>query len=257
MSGFIALFKSFTSTDFTFTTWLILGATIQCFLVATLPRNLSYFPPIALLLYRYIRSYLIATGTLPNPAYNEVTHGRQTWQIPSADGTIGSAGASESIVVLVLAASWTHPNGRLSPGSEDMGKYMANMWRDAEAQRENYGFLGNTPQMVTEDDGTRQDCKGVTMVYLSYWKSLEGLYKFTHAEAHMKGQLWWERGAMEKYKHIGVAHEVYEVAAGSWENVFHSFRPFGISESKRTEKLQNDLLTLASKRKVSGVDTWR
>jgi hypothetical protein len=46
----------------------------------------------------------------------------------------------------------------------------------------------------------------------------------------MKGQLWWERTAMKTYKHIGVMHEVYEVPAGNWENVFHNFRPFGIGK---------------------------
>jgi hypothetical protein len=230
MSTFIATLQSFKPNDYTVSTWLILGATIQSFLVATLPRNISLLPPIALLIYRYIRSYLIATNALPNPINQGVTHGRQTWQIPSTDSTVATTGSKESIVVLVLAASWTHPNGRFSPGSQQMGNYMTNMWLDAEANREKYGFLGNTPPLATEDDGSRQDCQGVNMVYLSYWKTLEGLHKFAHGDVHMKGQLWWERGAMEAYKHIGIMHEVYEVPAGNWENVFHNFRPFGICE---------------------------
>jgi hypothetical protein len=232
MSKFLEPLRAFRPYDFDVSTWLILGACIQSVLVATLPRNLSLLPPIALLLYRYIRSYLIATGTLSNPLYEHVTHGRQTWQIPSADGSPGTTGASESVVVLVLAASWTHPNGRFSPGSQELGNYFANMWADANSNREKYGFLGNTPQMATEDDGSRQDGQGVTLVFLSYWKTLEGLHQFAHAAAHMKGQLWWEKGAIDMYKHIGISHEVYEVPAGNWENVYHNFRPFGISEWK-------------------------
>jgi hypothetical protein len=228
MSALFKILSIIHPSDFTVSTWLLLGATLQCVLVATLPRNIALLPPIALLLYRYVRSYLVATGVLPNPVYKEVTHGRQTWQIPSADSTPAKTGSTDSIVVLVLAASVTHPNGRFSPGSKEMGTYFAKMWNDAEANREKYGFLGNTPAMVTEDNGSRQDSKGTNMVYLSYWKTLEGLHKFAHGSVHMQGQLWWEKGAMETYKHLGVMHEVYEVPAGNWENVFHSFRPFGI-----------------------------
>jgi hypothetical protein len=228
MSSIINILSIIHPSDFTVSTWLLLGATLQCVLVATLPRNLALLPPIALLVCRYARSYMVATGILPNPVYKEVTHGRQTWQIPSADSTPAKTGSTDSIVVLVLAASVTHPNGRFSPGSKEMGTYFGKMWADAETNREKYGFLGNTPAMVTEDNGSRQDSKGTNMVYLSYWKTLEGLHKFAHGSVHMQGQLWWEKGAMETYKHLGVMHEVYEVPAGNWENVFHSFRPFGI-----------------------------
>jgi hypothetical protein len=107
------------------------------------------------------------------------------------------------------------------------------MWRDAEAQREKYGFLGNTPALVAEKSGTaygtrNNDDQGKTLVWLSYWKTLAGLHAFAHAEAHKEGWVWWDRGAGKKYPHIGIAHEVYEVPAGSWENIYHNFRPFGM-----------------------------
>lgn len=82
--------------------------------------------------------------------------------------------------------------------------------------------------MVPETSSDAPDTRGKTVLTLSYWESLEGLRKFTCASAHMTGQLWWERGAMDKYPHFGIMHEVYEVPAGNWENVFHNFRPFGI-----------------------------
>jgi hypothetical protein len=170
----------------------------------------------------------VATGTLANPAAEDVFLGRRTWQVPTADGQLGAKGSTDSIVVLVLCASWTHPNGRYSPGSENMGKYFDGMWADAEAQREKYGFLGNTPSLETVDDGSRPDAKGVQQLYLSYWKTLDGLHKFAHGEAHMKGQLWWERTGAKTFPHIGVSHEVYEVPAGNWENVYHNFRPFAL-----------------------------
>ncbi|KAH7076194.1 hypothetical protein FB567DRAFT_632464 [Paraphoma chrysanthemicola] len=232
MSTVLDIFSAFLPTDYTVSTWLLLGATIQSLLVALLPLKVALLPPVMLLTFRFIRGFLIANGTLPNHIAKEVTHGRQTWQIPSEDKTLATKGSTESVVVLVLAASWTHPNGKFSPGSEQMNKYFAAMWQDAAENRDLYGFLGNTPGLSTVDDGTRQDAKGMTTIFLSYWKTIEGLHKFAHGKTHMKGQLWWERSAMEEFPHIGVAHETYEVPAGNWENVYHNFRPFGLANAQ-------------------------
>lgn len=226
--GALDIIHGLKPSDYTISTWLILGATIQCILLAALPRNIALLPPFALLVFRILQGYLTANGTLHNPKKDAVLQGRGTWQIPNVDGSESETGSAESIVVLVLAASWSHPNGKYSPGSADIGKYFKNMWKDAEENRELYGFLGNTPQLSTQDDGERQDSKGQTEVTLSYWKTLEGLHKFAHASAHMKGQLWWERGASEDYPHIGIMHEVYDVPAGNWENIYQNFRPFGV-----------------------------
>ncbi|KAF2030782.1 hypothetical protein EK21DRAFT_111653 [Setomelanomma holmii] len=229
MSGILSIFEA---SDYTISTWLILGATIQSLLVASLPLNVALLPPITLLLFRFIRGYLIANNILPNSVAKEVILGRQTWQIPSEDNTVVAKPSSDSIVVLVLTASWTHPNGRFSPGSQKVGEYFIDMWKDAAENREKYGFLGNTPGLTTADDGVRQDTKGTTTVYLSYWKTLEGLHKFAHGNVHMQCQMWWDRTAMKEFPHIGVGHEVYEVPAGNWENVYHNFRPFGISNAE-------------------------
>lgn len=226
------IFSIASPNDYSISTWLLVGASLQCLLVATLPRSISLLPPILLLTYRILHSFLIATGRLPNPLMKDVVPGRQTWQIPASDDTTSP---DTSIVVLVLAASWSHPNGRFSPGSAPLGAYFARMWADAEANRDTYGFLGNTPGLSAAGAGTRPDAQGQTTVFLSYWKTLDGLREFAHAETHMKGQLWWERGAMDAFPHIGIMHETYQVPAGSWENVFHNYRPFGIGTSCLSE----------------------
>lgn len=231
MGAFLTILSKVKPADYTISTWLLVGATLQTTLVALLPRNIALLPPVLLLLYRLVRGYLIATNRLPNPLKDGISLKRTTWQIPeSTDGKPASTPSSESLVVLVLAATWSHPNGSFSPGSKQLGEYFANMWKDASENREKYGYLGNTPTMVTQDDGNRPDAQGKTLFYLSYWKSLEGLHKFAHGKVHMKGQMWWDNGAMNKYSHIGMMHEVYEVPKGNWENVFHNFRPFGICE---------------------------
>ncbi|KAH9866702.1 hypothetical protein J1614_008395 [Plenodomus biglobosus] len=221
--------------DYRISTWLLLGATLQSILVATLPRTISLLPPILFLTHRIFYNYLIATGRLPNPLETDIVHGRQTWKIPSSPDKNNKANTAEeqneanaSIVVLVIAASWAHPNGIFSPGSQQLGDYFHRMWASASAHRTTYGFLGNTPGLSSHDTGSRPDEQGKTVLYLSYWKTLAGLQRFAHGDAHMKGQLWWEKGAGDAFPHIGIMHETYEVPAGGWENVFHNFRPFGI-----------------------------
>lgn len=226
-------------TDYTISTWLLLGASLQCLLLIILPKTLALIPPFALLFYRIFIGYLRSTGHIHNPLMDGVMDGMTTAQYPAADGTLTAPRSGESITVLVLSASFAHPNGRFSPGSKEIGAYFSKMWKDAEAQRTRYGYLGNTPAMAAEPDELEDygsgngHMKGKTLMWLSYWKTLDGLHDFSHAEAHMKGWNWWYAGAGKKYKHIGIMHEVYEVPAGNWENIFYNFRPFGICKVHR------------------------
>lgn len=229
------LHKVFSPFDYTISTWLLLGATLQTLLFLALPKNVAALPPVALLLFRIIRGHLQAAGYLRNPVYEGVVRGLKTAQYPNPDGTPATTPSAESIVILVLSASFAHPNGAVSPGSIEIGNHFSKMWRDAERQRERYGYLGNTPALVAEKDklgayGARNgDDEGKTMVWLSYWRTLDGLHEFSHAEAHRKGWLWWNE-AKGVYGHIGIAHEVYEAQAGAWENIYNNMRPFGIGE---------------------------
>ncbi|KAF2872105.1 hypothetical protein BDV95DRAFT_492969 [Massariosphaeria phaeospora] len=223
--------------DYRVSTWLLMGALVHCVFSSLVPRNLASLAAIALLLYRFIRGYLVAIGHLRNKDQEGVIYGRASTRIPGADGTLTTS-SSESIVVLVLGASVQHPNGRLSPGGAEINDYFVAMWKDAEAQRVKYGYLGNTPSMVAERGsgdslGTRNgDDTGTTMIWLSYWKTLDGLHDFAHAKAHRSGWLWWERGAEKKYKHLGIMHELYEVPAGSWETISANFKPFAFGNAK-------------------------
>ncbi|KAF2477632.1 uncharacterized protein BDR25DRAFT_274927 [Lindgomyces ingoldianus] len=232
------IFYIIQATDLSISTWLLLGASAQCLLLTFLPRNIAVLPAIIFFLYRIIRTFLVASGRLPNPLAEGVIYGRTTAQFPSSDGSITSNRSSSTIVVLVLGFSTTHAAGRFTPGSKTTGQYFTRMWRQAESKREEYGYLGNTPALTAEPDtieqyGTRTgDDKGVTMVWISYWKSLDGLHQFAHEGAHLKGWRWWEKEGGEKLPHVGVMHEAYEVPAGNWENIFHNFKPFAIGNTK-------------------------
>jgi Domain of unknown function (DUF4188) len=112
------------------------------------------------------------------------------------------------------------------------------MWREASANREKYGCkilsgdcfncefcsifadLGKTPTLLaTEDENTN------TAIWISYWKSLDHLHAFARGDSHHRGWDWYTRG---DFKHIGIMHETYVVPAGSWESIYHNFRPFGL-----------------------------
>lgn len=104
MSTFLTIMRSFKTVDYSVSTWLNLGATIQCVLITPLPRKVALLPTCALLVFRIFRGYLIATKVITSPIANEVDRRRSTWQIPPANGPT-AAGSTESIVVLILAAS--------------------------------------------------------------------------------------------------------------------------------------------------------
>lgn len=235
-SRLLKLHKIIQVSDYTITTWVLLGATVQCLLTLLLPTRLALFPPILLLIHRILRGYLAATGYIPNLLSVGVNYSRTTVQIPSPSGSPASQPSNESLVVMVLTSTFTHPNGRFSPGGADLGPLFIAMWADAAANRETYGYLGNTPAMVAEPSslysGPRNgDDRGKTMLWLSYWKTLDGLRAFAHAGLHRRGWDWWESGGTgRRFGHIGVAHEVYGVPGGGWGCVAHNFRAFGLGE---------------------------
>jgi hypothetical protein len=227
--------KIILATDLNISTWLVLGACGQSLIFTLLPRTLSLILPVFVLLCFYINTYFIASGRLPNDLAQGVNYGRISAQYPDDDGSPSSKPSKDSIVVLVLGTTFSHPQGRLAPHVARTGNYMSKMWKEAAAMRDTYGYLGNTPAMSVMPDnglnfyGPREgDDKGTTMVWLSYWKTLDGLHAFAHGPTHMQGWRWFEKGMKTDYKHIGLMHELYEVPAGSWENIYYNFRPFGL-----------------------------
>ncbi|KAF2106888.1 hypothetical protein BDV96DRAFT_617097 [Lophiotrema nucula] len=228
------------NTDFSIQTWLLLGASLQTLLLLCLPRNFALLLPISVLLCRFLQLQLRVAGIFPNPEAEEVIYDRITAQYPDSVEK-----ADKGIVVLVLAASMSHPNGGFVEGMDKLGKYFESMWQDANTHRERYGYLGNTPSLTAElsandEYGPRRgDDKGKTMMWLSYWKTLDGLHAFANEGSHLQGMVWWEK-VVDKYKFTGLMHEVYEVPAGNWENVSANFRPFGLTNARFPVETEKD-----------------
>ncbi|ORY10725.1 hypothetical protein BCR34DRAFT_601859 [Clohesyomyces aquaticus] len=222
------------SADFRISSWLLLGATLQGLTLVLLPKRIALLPPLFILLYRIILAFLIASGRLPNELDEGVIHVKTSSQFPAADGTLTAPRSGSSIVVFILGSHNSSPLGRLTPGVKEVGMHFAAMWKQAEAGKAKYGYLGNTPALAAQEDPSEifgyrgGDDKGLTTVWISYWKDLEGLHRFAHEEAHWKGWMFWEKEGAKKLPFLGLFHEAYEVPAGSWENVYLGCRPFGM-----------------------------
>jgi hypothetical protein len=88
--------------NFTTSTWLLIGATLQTSLLL-LPIRPSYAlaPAVILLSYRFINNLLICFGLKQNPYMDGVTIGKRAAIYPSANPTEKNP-ASEEICVLLL-----------------------------------------------------------------------------------------------------------------------------------------------------------
>ncbi|KAL9601155.1 MAG: hypothetical protein Q9179_002959 [Wetmoreana sp. 5 TL-2023] len=211
--------------DLRLSTWILLGAVIQSLLVITLPHHVALLPAALILGTRIILSTLRNEGFLPSSEAEAVVPGRYTAQVPNPDGSITTASANK-ICIFIIATRSNHPKGRFAPGINEITDYFRRMWQDASRNREKWGYLGKTPTLIA----TEEDCTN-TLVWISYWRSLEDLHSFARGETHRAGWDWYSK-EQKKYPHIGIQHETYLAPKGHWENIAYNFRPFGIGKTK-------------------------
>jgi hypothetical protein len=79
-------------------------------------------------------------------------------------------------------------------------------------------------------------------MHVFYFQSMEGLHKFAHGTAHRAGWDWWNRTAKE-HPELSMMHELYEVPAGNWENIYLNYWPAGFGKlCQQVQMLKWDLL---------------
>ncbi|MCJ1438082.1 hypothetical protein MMC27_007469 [Xylographa pallens] len=207
-------------------TLLLIGAGLQSLLVLLLPAYVAILPACLLLFYRAASTYLITLGLLPNPRLEGVVKGK-LWAVhPDPDGSSTEKTPRNNVVLFVLGARSNHPLGRFSPEFKEMGAHFQAMWKDAEENRELYGYLGKTFPLISAEQAS-----GNVLVTLSYWKSIEHLHAFARGPAHRAG--WdWTNKKIYKNPNIGIMHEAYSAPDGHWENIYANFRPFGFAQTK-------------------------
>lgn len=94
---------SFFRDDLRMSTWLLVGACLQCILVMSLPRFVALLPAALTLIARAFKGVLMIQGIIHSPTYDRVFPGSMTAQIPYEDGSFPQKASEKDIVVFILA----------------------------------------------------------------------------------------------------------------------------------------------------------
>ncbi len=122
------------------------------------------------------------------------------------------------------------------------------VWGVATAMRRMLRELANTP-----DSGllSYEEYNGRTTLMVQYWESLEHLHAFAHAREreHTSAwrrwiEAWGATGAM------GIWHETYVVAPGTWECVYNHMPAFGLGKVGPLVPAEGALKTAAGRLKA-------
>lgn len=205
--------------NFTISTWLLIGATLQTILFS-LPIRPSYAlaPAVLLLTYRFLTNLLICFGLKQNPYMSGITEGKHTALYHSSSPDEHNP-ASAEICVLLLTARCNHPLGLLAPGFKDLAEHFKTLIFDLDANAPANGFLGGSSYANVSDRTT-----GSELMNVIYFKSYEHLHAFAHEEAHREAWGWWNGMVKEKgYGWLSIGHEVYSVPEGKWQNVYINY----------------------------------
>ncbi|TVY90954.1 Monooxygenase, partial [Lachnellula willkommii] len=209
--------------QFSISDWLVIGSCLQALiiLVSRYPVAYSLAPTFALAAYKIAKTICITCGLLANPHMAGVCIGRTTAIFPAPDGSFdrnkGDAFGGEGICVFLLSTKCNQYVQNPLCRPRDHGRAM---FTELEKNAAAYGFLGHSTYDSTEDR-----TKLVSMSIL-YFRSLEHVYKFAHSTVHRAGWDWFtEMGA--GVQQVSIAHEVYDVPEGKWENVYVNAKPWG------------------------------
>ncbi|MCJ1316077.1 hypothetical protein MMC15_001397 [Xylographa vitiligo] len=207
-------------------TLLLIGAGLQSLLVLFLPAYVAILPACLLLFYRAASTYLMTLGLIHNPRLDGVVKGKLWASYPDPNGDSIEKAPKNSVVLFILGARSNHPLGRSSPEFKEMTVYFQAMWREADENRELYGYLGRTFPLIGAEQAS-----GNVLLTLSYWKSIEHLHAFARGPTHRAGWDWMNK-MVNKNPNLGIMHETYLAPYGNWENVYANFRPFGFAQTK-------------------------
>ncbi|KAK7911927.1 hypothetical protein PG985_014408 [Apiospora marii] len=212
--------------SFTISTWLAMGAAVQCLLAACLPLQFALLPAPALLLCRLVKTALMSAGLIEHGLDEGVIRGKYTAQVPGPDGALPQSPSENGVCLLMLAARTSHPMGAFSPGYKKLGALLEKMRAALEDDKEygdRYGFLGQTTSLVANEQYT-----GSQLMMLCYFRSVDGVHAFAHGPLHREAWTWWY-DVIKTYPHLSIQHELYNVPPGHWENVYVNAHPSGLA----------------------------
>lgn len=90
-------------TDFSITTWLVFGATLQLFSQSWLPHGLSSWLPLLYLVYR-IAKVSVDCNRIFSGTFTNLKFGRWSATLPEPEGPSAVTATSDGVVVFLLGA---------------------------------------------------------------------------------------------------------------------------------------------------------
>ena len=218
--GMPVAMSTFIRDQFTISTWLLMGASLQCALVSIVGARLWIVGlPVLVLALRVLRALLQANGLIANPYMNDVILGRTTCHFPNKDGTYTGASSNKSMAVLLISVRSNHALGAMAPGMKELGEFFNGCVQWLEEDADTRGFLGMTSWLNCSDRATSNE-----LLNIGYFRSVEDIHALAHHAIHRAGWKWWNE-SKSKMDHICITHEIFAVDAGSWENVFVNAQP--------------------------------
>ncbi|CDU26469.1 uncharacterized protein SPSC_06663 [Sporisorium scitamineum] len=212
-------FQALIRDQVTISTWLLMGASLQCVLVSIFGARLIFGLPVLVLGLRLVKTILQAKGLLKNPYMEGVIPGRTTCHFPNKDGSYTGSPSNQSMAVLLISVRSNHPMGVLAPGMKELGAFFNGCVEWLEEDAHARGFLGMTSWLNCADRAASNE-----LLNIGYFRSVEDIHALAHHAIHRIGWKWWNE-SKNKLDHICITHEIFAVDAGSWENVFVNAQP--------------------------------
>lgn len=214
-------------------TLCLFGAIAQIGISTLVPRPWSFVPALALVLNSVVATLVQSSLWRKNNTFIAgVIPGRATAQLPAEDsGQYGSTPAARPLVVFHFGVRFNHPLGVLAPGAKETAAHFENMIevlnqdrQDCEAagRESRFGLLGASNFRGGERESH------ATLLYVLYFKDLEGLRRFADDPIHVRG---WEFLRHSGHNHISAFHETFCVPAGSYETVYVNSPPVLLGET--------------------------
>jgi hypothetical protein len=90
--------------QFSISTWLCIGATLQIIAWLLVSRTIAIYAPILLLLFRFIDTMLMLSGITRNRRMDGIIPNKFCAQIPDENGEFSEKVADQTITVILLGA---------------------------------------------------------------------------------------------------------------------------------------------------------
>lgn len=204
--------------NFTISSWLLMGACLQCGLLAAFGKFVAVIP-VAILAIRLAETLLQVAGVLKNPRMEGVIPGSTTCFFPDEQGSYSGSPSATPIAVLHISVRSNHPLGMLAPGFKEIGDYFSNCVKWLEEDSHARGFLGMT-QWLNSGDRTSSN----ELLAIGYFRSVEDIHALAHHAVHAAAWSYWTKHRTGM-PYITLTHEIFAAQPGQWEAIFLNSKP--------------------------------